>query len=154
MVRSPSQIIKSLSPLYLPSIVKAYDIYSKTCIAMMIHAQWIDYFEHKNAHWWDMEYFIQQCSNGLQINDYKIERFVEFKCLSDDELPNDTLKDLILSECDGGSIEYQMETISCHISKLKSVVGNNDWFSLIFKCTLVALLTSHSNASIESIFSA
>ena len=51
-----------------------------------------------------MEYFIQQCSNGLQINDYKIERFVEFKCLSDDELPNDTLKDLILSECDSGSI--------------------------------------------------
>ena len=37
MVRSPSQIIKSLSPLYLPSIVKAYDIYSKICIAMMIH---------------------------------------------------------------------------------------------------------------------
>lgn len=73
-----------------------------------------------------MEYFIQQCSNGLQINDYKIERFVEFKCLSDDDPPNDTLKDLILSECDGGSTEFQMETISCHISKLKSVGGNND----------------------------
>ena len=101
-----------------------------------------------------MECFIQQCSNGLQINDYKIERFVEFKCLSDDDPPNDTLKDLILSECDGGSIEYQMETMSCHISKLKSVVGNNDWFSLLVKCTLVALPTSHSNASIESIFSA
>ena len=37
MVRSPSQIMKGLSLLYLPSTVKAYDIYSKRCIVTMIH---------------------------------------------------------------------------------------------------------------------
>ena len=45
------------------------------------------------------------------------EQFVEFKCLSDDELPTDTLKDAILSEHDDGSIEYRMDTIWYHISK-------------------------------------
>ena len=38
MVRSPGQIIKSVSPLYLPSFVKAYDIYSKICILRTIHS--------------------------------------------------------------------------------------------------------------------
>ena len=32
---------------------------------------------------------------------------------------------------------------------MKSVVGNDDRFSWLFKCVLVALLTLHSNASIE-----
>ena len=36
---------------------------------------------------------------------------------------------------------------------MKSVVGNNDCFSLLFKCALIVLLTLHSNASMERVFS-
>ena len=36
---------------------------------------------------------------------------------------------------------------------MKSMIGNNDPFSFLFKCALVALLTPQSNASIERIFS-
>ena len=36
---------------------------------------------------------------------------------------------------------------------MRSVVGNSDRFSLLFKCALVVLLTPHSNASIERVFS-
>ena len=46
-----------------------------------------------------------------------------------------------------------MDTIWYHISKMKSLVGNNDRFSLLFKCVLVVLLTPHSNTSIERVFS-
>ena len=45
-----------------------------------------------------------------------------------------------------------MDTIWCHISKKKSLVGNNDHFSLLFKSALVVLLIPHSNASIEKVF--
>ena len=50
-------------------------------------------------------------------------------------------------------IEYQMDTIWYHISEVKSVVGNKDLFFLLFQCALVVLLTLHSNASIERVFS-
>lgn len=74
------------------------------------HAQSIDYFERKNARCLDVEYFTKWCTNSLQFNNYKIEclqaQFVEFKCLSNDELPTDTLKHAILSEHDDGSTEY------------------------------------------------
>ena len=46
-----------------------------------------------------------------------------------------------------------MNTTWYHISKTKSVIGNNDGFSLLFKCALVVLLTPHANASIERVFS-
>ena len=36
---------------------------------------------------------------------------------------------------------------------MKSVVGNNDRFSLLFKSALVVLLTPHSNASTGRVFS-
>ena len=70
--------MKSLSPLYLPSIVKAYDIYSKKCSycdddSFWKHAQWIDYFERKNARWSDVEYFIKRYTNSLQFDNYEIE---------------------------------------------------------------------------------
>ena len=74
------------------------------------HAQSIYYFEHKNAGCSDVEYFIKWYTDSLQFDNYETERlyeqFVEFKCLSGDELPTDALKDVILSEHDNGSIEY------------------------------------------------
>ena len=46
-----------------------------------------------------------------------------------------------------------MDTICYHISKMKSVVGNNGRLSFLFTCALVVLLTPHSNASIDRVFS-
>ena len=46
-----------------------------------------------------------------------------------------------------------MNTICYHISKMKSVVGNDDRLSFLFTYALVVLLTPHSNASIDRVFS-
>ena len=46
-----------------------------------------------------------------------------------------------------------MDTTWYHISKMKSVVGNNDFFFLLFKCTIIVLLTPYANASIERVVS-
>ena len=66
------------------------------------HAQWIDYFVGKNVFWSDIEYFIKPFTNSLKFENCGIERlyqpFVEFEWLSHDQLPTDTLKDMILSE--------------------------------------------------------
>ena len=45
-----------------------------------------------------------------------------------------------------------MDTIWYHISKMKSVVGNNDRLSFLFTCALVVLLTPHSNAVLTEYF--
>ena len=75
----------------------------------------IDYFECKNPRWSDVEYFIKRYTNSLQFDNYEIEhlyeQFVEFKCLSDHELPAGKIKDAILSEHADVSIEYRMNTI-------------------------------------------
>ena len=117
------------------------------------YAQWIDCIECKNARWLDVEYFIKRYTNTLQFNIYETKcLYAQFvKYLSNDELPTDISKVTILSEYDDGSVEYRMDTIWYHISKMKSVVVNNDRFSLLFKCTLVVLLTPHSNATITDI---
>ena len=117
--------MKNLSPLYLPSIVKAYDIYSKRCIVTMIHFGNM----HNGLIVFNVRMHAGQMLNILLNGTPAVsssiiyekeglyEQFVEFKCLSDDELPTDTLKDAILSEHDDGSIEYRMDTIWYHISK-------------------------------------
>ena len=121
------------------------------------HAKWIDFFDRQNARWSDVEYFTNRFTAVLQFDDQEIERlfeeFIEFKSLSDDELPSNALNDATISTYDDGSVEYRMDTIWYYLQEMRSVVGNEYRFRLLFRCALMVLLTPHSNAGIERVFS-
>ena len=87
----------------------------------------------------------------LQYDDYEMdklfEEFIDFKSLSDSELPPGAW------EVDDGSKEYRIDTLLYHIQQLRSLAGNNQRFELLFKVAKLILITPHSNAGIESVFS-
>ena len=61
------------------------------------------------------------------------EEFIDFKSLSDSELSSATWEDAIVREYDYGSKEYRINTLWYHIQRLRSLVGNNQRFELLFK---------------------
>ena len=79
--------------------------------------------------------------------DKLFEEFINFKSLSDSELP------LGAWEVDDGSKEYRIDTLWYHIQQLRSLAGNNQRFELLFKVAKLILITPHSNAGIERVFS-
>ena len=80
----------------------------------------------------------------LQYDDYEMdklfEEFIDFKSLSDSELPPGAW------EVDDGSKEYRIDTLWYHIQHLRSLAGSNQRFELLFKLTKLILITLHSNA--------
>ena len=79
--------------------------------------------------------------------DKLFEEFIDFKSLSDSELPPGAW------EVDDGSKEYRIDTLWYHIQQLRSLAGSNQRFELLFKLTKLILITPHSNAGIERVFS-
>ena len=61
------------------------------------------------------------------------EEFIDFKSLSDSELSSATWEYAIVREYDYGSKEYRINTLWYHIRRLRSLVGNNQRFELLFK---------------------
>ena len=112
-------------------------------------AQWIDFDSRQNAKWSHIEYFLEKHKVILQYDDYKMdklfEEFINFKSLSDSELP------LGAWEVDDGSKEYRIDTLWYHIQQLRSLAGNNQRFELLFKVAKLILITPHSNAGIERV---
>ena len=78
--------------------------------------------------------------------DKLFEEFIDFKSLSDSELPPGAW------EVDDGSKEYRIDTLWYHIQQLRSLAGNNQRFELLFKVAKLILITPHSNAGIERVF--
>ena len=113
-------------------------------------AQWIDFDSRQNTKWSLIEYFLEKHKVILQYDDYKMdklfEEFINFKSLSDSELP------LGAWEVDDGSKEYRIDTLWYHIQQLRSLAGNNQRFELLFKVAKLILITPHSNAGIERVF--
>ena len=120
-------------------------------------AQWIDFDSHQNAKWYHVEYFVEKYKVILQYDDYEMdklfEEFIDFKSLSDSELPSAAWEDATVKEFDDGSKEYKIVTLWYHIQQLRSLAGKNQRFELLFKVAKVILITLHSNAGIERIFS-
>ena len=79
--------------------------------------------------------------------DKLFEEFINFKSLSDSELP------LGAWEVDDGSKEYRIDTLWYHIQQLRSLAGNNQRFELLFKVAKLILITQQSNCGIERVFS-
>ena len=114
-------------------------------------AQWTDFDSRQNAKWSHVEYFVEKYKGILQYDDYEMdkffEEFIDFKSLSDSELPPGAW------EVDDGSKEYRIDTLWYHIQQLRSLAGNNQRFELLFKVAKLILITPHSNAGIERVFS-
>ena len=106
-------------------------------------AQWIDFDSRQNAKWPHVEYFVEKCKGILQYDDYEMdklfEEFIDFKSLSDSELPPGAW------EVDDGSKEYRIDTLWYHIQQLRSLAGNNQRFELLFKVAKLILITPQSN---------
>ena len=63
------------------------------------------------------------------------------------------LNEAILNEYEDGTIEYRMDTIWYLLQDMRSVVGNFKRFGLLFQVARFILITLHSNAGIERVYS-
>ena len=108
-------------------------------------AQWIDFDSRQNAKWPHAEYFVEKYKGILQYDDYEIdklfEEFIDFKSLSDSELPSAAWEDATVKEFDDGSKEYRIDTLWYHIQQLRSLARNNQRFELLFKVAKLILMT-------------
>ena len=77
----------------------------------------------------------------------------QIKFLSDSELSSATWEDAIIKEYDDDSKEYRIDSLWYQIQRLRSLVGNNHRFKLLFKVAKFILIPPHSNAAIERLFS-
>ena len=110
----------------------------------------IDFDSRQNAKWSHVEYSVEKYKGVLQYDyemDKLFEEFINFKSLSDSELSSGAW------EVDDGSKEYRIHTLWYHIQQLRSLAGNDQRFKLLFKIAKVILITPHSNAGTERVFS-
>ena len=129
--------------------------------SLWAHACWIDIFNRENASWSDVEYFVNNFSSILQFDDHDTNllygQFVDFQTLSVEELPKEALTDAIIKEFenDDGEAEkeYRMDVLWYHLQSMKSPIGNNKRFHMLFEVARIVLLIPHSNAAIERLFS-
>ena len=59
----------------------------------------------------------------------------------------------ILTTYDDGTNDYRMDTVSYLLQEMKSSVGNNYRFHNLFEVAKIVLITPHSNAGIERVYS-
>ena len=120
-----------------------------------LHAVWVDFFRRDQAKWSDIEYFIERFGGILQYDEYEIERmyeeFVDYKSLTISELPDDALTDAVIQENEHTD-EYRIDVIWYYMYQMKSPVGNNYRFRLLFNVARLVLVTPHSNAGIERVY--
>ena len=72
--------------------------------------------------------------------DQLYEGLFEYKFLFSEEI---SIKDSIIIENDEETTEYRMDTICYNIHTLKSHVGENYRFKLLFNVAVVILITPH-----------
>ena len=81
----------------------------------------------------------------------------DFQTLSEEDLPNGALADATIKELedeDGKTQnEYRMDILWYHFQSMKSPIGNNKRFNILFEVARIVLLIPHSYAAIEGLFS-
>ena len=119
-----------------------------------IHNVWINFFNRENAHWDDVNYFVEGYESILNFDEYSYEllydQFHEYKLVNENEIK---LEEAIISEYNDGSKDYRMDTIWYMLYNLKSLVGNDSRFHLLFQVAKLILITPHSNSGIERVYS-
>ena len=77
--------------------------------------------------------------------------------MSIEELPKEALTDSIIKEFENddgeAKIEYRINILWYHLQSMKSLIGNNKKFYMLFEVARIVLLIPHSNAAIERLFS-
>ena len=120
-------------------------------------AQWIDFGSRHDAKWSHVEYFVQKYEGILQYDtqemDKLYEEFVDYKTLTDSEMPAAAWEDAVIREYEDGTSEYRIDTLWYYIQSLRSLAGNNKRFDLFFNVARLIMITPHSNAGIERVFS-
>ena len=104
------------------------------------------------------EFFALKFANVLGLDEEKLEllyeQFHEYKTINDAELPDGAYEEALLSgTSDGHRKECRVDVIWYYLQKMRSPVGPNYRFKLLFEVARIALTISHSNAGIERLFS-
>ena len=73
--------------------------------------------------------------------------------LRDSNLSAAMWQEAVVREFDDESKEYRIDTIWYHLQNMRSSVGNNNRFQLLFHVAKLVLITPQSNAGIEKVFS-
>ena len=85
------------------------------------------------------------------------KQFVDFQTLSEEELPNEALADAIIREFEDEDSKtqngYKMDVLWYHLQSIKSPIGNNKSFNILFEISWIVFLIPHTNAAIERLFS-
>ena len=80
------------------------------------------------------------------------EEFTDYKTLSISELPDTALTDTLIASYEDHD-EYRLGTTWYHICQMKSLIGNDYRFRNLFNVVRLVLVTPHSNAGIERVYS-
>ena len=98
--------------------------------------------------------FLVRYGKLLQMDEEKYKKifdeFHDFKSLDDSEMD---LNEAVLTTYDDGSVVYGIDTIWYLLQTLKSPAGNNYRFRTLFEVAVLVLITPHSNAGIEIVYS-
>ena len=121
------------------------------------HAVWINFLKREESSWSNVEYFVHNFKSLLQFDDHETdmlyEQFIDYQMVETNEFPSTALNDAILLEHQDGTVEYRIDTIWYHLKQMRSPVGNNLRFNLLFKVAQIILLIPPSNACSERVFS-
>ena len=119
------------------------------------HATWIDFFKRKDAKWSDLKYFIAKYKTILNFTetdlDLLYDEFFDFKTLSENHVNLEEAK--IPRKDENQKVQYRMDVIWHQLQELTSPAGDNFRFRLLFRVALLVLITPHSNAGIERVYS-
>lgn len=112
-------------------------------------AVWIDYANRSSASWNDVAFFCTKYASVLNFkeeeSDMLYEQFLDFQCLEDIDIT-----EAKLAQHDG---EYRIDVIWYILQRMRSPIGNESRFGLLFKVAEIVLIVPHSNACIERVYS-
>ena len=112
------------------------------------------FFNRENEHWNDVNYFAERYQSILNFDEYSYkllyDQFHEYKLANENEI---NLEEAIISEYNDGSKDYRMDIIWYTWNNLKSLVGYNSRFHLLFQVAKLIFITPHSNSEIKRVYS-
>lgn len=118
------------------------------------NAVWVDFRNYRKANCSNVMYFVNQCKKIYKIlkekHDQLYKEIIDLKTISDSQIaPNQA----ILKEYDNGTKEYCMDITWHQLQELKSSAGCSYRFRQLFKIVTTILVTAHSNAGSECVYS-
>ena len=88
----------------------------------------------------------------LSISSCLYEEFTDYKTFPISELPDTALTDALIASYENHD-EYCLDTIWYHFYQMKSLIGSDYRFCNLFNVARLVLVTPHSNAGIERVYS-